>query len=308
MSDYDKYVLHPKGISEVTSRNDVNMKSDFFGLYPIISSPMKGISGYKLVIEMGKNNCFGILHRFEEDDVRKYNIYKVEKSGVNFGVAIGLRNFEEEIKIAEYAVERGASVICCDIANGYIRTLERIGKELKNRFGNEIHLMAGNVVSLEGADFLYNSGFDMVRIGIGVGSQCITRDVTGVSKNQLDALLECRESNALLVSDGGISKVGYAVKSFACGADFVMLGGILAYANEAENEGSIYGMASKTNIVNTRKELKSIEGIESIIDNNKKVPLKEIIDNFIWGTRSACTYLNCKSYTELQQQTVHLNS
>jgi GMP reductase len=90
------------------------------------------------------------------------------------------------------------------------------------------------------------------------------------------------------------------VKSFAFGADFAMIGGNLGYALEAENNGEMSGMASLKNHQDNNKEIKSIEGRTQQIDNNSKRPLKEIVDEYLWGIRSACTYLNCKSYKELQ--------
>jgi len=300
LSDYDSYYLIPQEISDVTSRTMPDLKSDFHGVYPIFSSPMKGISGSNLVIEMGKNNCFGILHRFNDPEIRVQNIHRVAKENVNFGVAIGLNDFDIELDIASCAFEQGAKLICVDVANGYNRNLANIGKRLKQRFGDDISLMAGNVVDEIGATFLKNSGFDFVRIGIGNGGLCLTRVKTSVGRNTLKALEDCFDVPAYLVCDGGINQPGKAVKAFAFGADFIMLGSVLGYANEAENEnGLIYGMASMKNHRENGKEIKSIEGGELQIDNNLKKPLKEILDDFTWGIKSACTYLNCNSYKQI---------
>jgi hypothetical protein len=81
-----------------------------------------------------------------------------------------------------------------------------------------------------------------------------------------------------------------------------MLGSVLAYANESENNGTIMGMASKLNHLESNKEIKSIEGKEQNIDVNKKVPLKEILDQFLWSIKSSCTYLGAKSYTEIKDK------
>lgn len=303
MSDYDKYELVPDRISNVVSRKDVNMNSPL-GFYPFISSPMPGISGSELVIEMGKNNCLGILHRFSSYENRKSEITLISDAQIEFGVAIGINNFDKELEIAKYAVGNGARFICVDIANGYIKTLGEIGNKLINTFEDSITLIAGNVVSYNGAKFLHKSGFDMIRIGIGSGSHCTTRDETGIGRNQIEALLDCTDMNsrgAHLISDGGINIPGSAIKSFVAGANYVMLGGILAYAFEAEDkEGNVYGAASLRNHLNMGKEIKSIEGKQSKIPDEEKMPLKAILDKFIWGTRSACTYLNCSSYLELK--------
>jgi len=299
LSDYDSYYLIPKEISDVTSRTIPDLKSDFHGVYPIFSSPMKGISGSQLVIEMGRNNCFGILHRFDIPEKRVDNIHKVASENINYGVAIGLNDFDIELDIASCAFERGAKLICVDVANGYNRNMEVVGKRLRGRFGKDISLMAGNVVDSIGAEFLVNSGFDFVRIGIGNGGLCLTRDETGIGRNTLMALKDCINVEVNLVCDGGIDKPGKAMKAFAFGANFVMIGSQLGYALEAENDGVIYGMASHRNHMLNKKDIKSVEGKDIPIDNNSKKPLKEILDRYLWGIKSSCTYLNCNKLSEI---------
>jgi GMP reductase len=305
MSDYDQIYLVPKEISHIRHRGDVSLRSNFFGLYPIISSPMRGISSSSLVIEMGKNNCLGILHRFNTEEKRREDILEVNNADVLFGVAIGLNNFENELKMAKFAVDHGAILICLDIANGYLSSLIEAGNKLRNTVGTNVFLMSGNVVSSVGLKHLSNCGFDFIRVGIGTSGVCTTRNMTGIGRNQLAALRNCSfyQDNEYLVSDGGIDEPGKACKSFACGADFVMLGSALALANEAENtDGKIYGMASLTNHQLNNKEIKSIEGRELQLDNSQRKPLKEIIDQFLWGIRSCCTYLNALTYREISSK------
>jgi len=310
MNDYDKYHLVPKERSFVSSREEVNMHSMLYGLYPFMSSPMKGVSGSKLVIEMGRNNCLGILHRFEVFSEREKMVRDVAKANVPFGIAIGMggnqEEFQKELSYAKFAIERGAILICLDVANGYIPQHEDRGKQLREEFP-DIALMSGNVVDYSGAEYLYKSGFDFVRVGIGGGSNCSTRAITGVGRNQLEAVQDCSHSGAWVVSDGGITQVGNAVKSFAFGADYCMMGTAFAWSLEAENDGELSGMASLKNHIVNNKTIKSIEGFTTEIDNSKKLPLKEIIDQFIWGTRSACTYLNCKDYKELSSKALKTN-
>lgn len=300
MSDFDGAHLVPRGISKLSSRSDVSLVSELLGLYPIMSSPMIGVSGVDLVVGMANNECLGIYHRFDTYENRFQDILSIRASThLPFGVAIGIERPYNEIKVAQYAVSKGATLICVDIANGYLSKLHEYGKTLREMFPNTF-LMSGNVVTLEGANALREAGFDFVRIGIGGGSHCTTRSVTGVGRNQMRALDACSSSDAYLVSDGGIRNSGDAVKSFASGADFVMLGGILAYAHEANNNGRLYGMASERNHFNGNKEVKSIEGRESEIDPKLKKPLKDILTDFMWGIKSGCTYLNASSYRDIR--------
>lgn len=304
MSDFDGVHLVPLGVSELSSRSDVSLVSEFKMLYPIMSSPMVSVSGVDLVVGMANNECFGIYHRFESYSQRFQDILNIRSSTWKpYGVAIGIENQYNEMKIAKYAVSHGASLLCVDIANGYLRKLLDYGKILRETFP-DTYLMSGNVVTLEGANALKNSGFDFVRVGIGGGSHCTTRGVTGIGRNQMKALEDCSSSDAYLVSDGGIRNSGDAVKSFASGADFVMLGGILAYANEASNNGRMFGMASERNHLNGHKEVKSIEGRESKIDQSLRKPLKDILTDFMWGIKSGCTYLNASSYKDIRRNCI----
>jgi NAD(P)H-dependent flavin oxidoreductase YrpB (nitropropane dioxygenase family) len=97
-SDYDVINLIPKERGAIPHRGDVDLRSCLYNRYPIISSPMKGISGTRLVIEMGKNNCLGILHRFDEISVRYSKMLEISRSGVPFGVAVRFGETEEEIQ------------------------------------------------------------------------------------------------------------------------------------------------------------------------------------------------------------------
>ena len=301
MGDYDNIYLIPTEISTIRSRSDVDLHSDFLNLYPLMSSPMRGISGWELVSEMGRNNCLGILHRHCVYIDRKKDIREVFKASVPFGVAIGTKNFDDsELPLAEYAVDHGAVLICVDIANAYLPQIAECGKKLKNKFGNNIKLMTGNIVNKIGAEYVKTSGFDFVRVSIGSGGVCTTRQVTGVSRNALIAVNDCKGVEINLVIDGGIKQPGDIVKSFALGSDFAMLGSVLAYANEAENkDGKLFGMASLENHELNMYEIKSIEGRDTKIDTKEKKPLEEIINQFLWEIKSACTYLNCKSYKDI---------
>ena len=308
MSDYDQIYLVPTGISTIRSRSDVDLHSDFENLFPIFSSPMKGISGHLLVSEMGRNNSLGILHRFDSIEDRMKNIDLVAKENVPFGVAIGVNDWINELDIAEYAQEQGAIIICLDLANGYLPQIREMGERLRNRLGKNIKLITGNIINNVGAQYAKDSGFDMVRCSIGSGNVCSTRNVTGIGRNVLSVLKECLETNIELIIDGGIQHPGDIVKSFWAGADYAMIGSLLAYANEAEsNDGKLFGMASFTNHELNGKEVKSIEGVDKQIDISKKRPLKEILSEILWGIRSACTYLDCKSYKEIPSKSYAVN-
>jgi IMP dehydrogenase len=303
--DYDDVLIIPK-VSDIYSRDNVLLDSPvsvgYLPKYPVISAPMKGISGYNLVKRMDELNCIGILHRFDSIENRIEQIKNLTESKINFGVSIGTSG-EEELDVLDYAVDNGVKLICIDTANGYLRRVASACDYIYKRYEG-INIISGNVVTKEGADLLYESGVKFIRVGIGGGSLCSTRNVTGIGYPQLSAIESVASSkyadDFYLISDGGIKNSGNAVKSFAFGADFVMVGGLLANSIEAEHEGKITGMASKAIQEEHHTSIKSVEGLEKDISNQKRIPLEEIINEFLYGIRSACTYLNCKHYNQIQ--------
>ena len=159
-------------------------------------------------------------------------------------------------------------------------------------------LMAGNVATYDGANALYNAGCDIVRCGIGSGGLCSTRNVTGVGIPQLSAIMDCSQSDCILLADGGIRNSGDAVKAFVFGSDIIMLGSLLAQTYESPSEGIIYGMASRHLQEMKYTQIKSVEGFEKVIE--KKMSLAQFVEEFSWGIKSAGTYLNARNLKEFQ--------
>jgi IMP dehydrogenase len=321
--EYDDLILVPRCGEYFNSRDDVildmNLGLFFFtndprkNTYPIMSSPMKGISGVELVSALSDLGCYGILHRFDSDETRLEKINTLIDRGAYFGVAVGARNIEKEIELLQ-SVDTGKLFICLDTANGYSeRTINAIHK-LSSKFIS-VPLVVGNVATADGfhrISDLYKSV--MVRVGIGPGRVCITRNKTGVGVPQLTAIADCAEAsnivsksrynsiinNSTVIADGGIKNSGDAVKAFAAGARMVMLGYLFAKTQEAEStDGSMYGMASKRIQLEFTDKVKSIEGMEIKINPDEKVPVKEFIDDFIYSIKSACTYVGCKNLSDI---------
>lgn len=305
--DYDSVLIRPK-LSNIESRDHVNFRRTIYtvnnvfthtNVVPIISAPMKGISGVDLVSKLAELGGIGIYHRFDDLETRKTNIHalSLDANKSNIGIAIGISG-EKELELANYIYDQNFDIICVDIANGYLRKIGDTLDYLRNKGFNNI--IAGNVVTREGVDFLYEYGANLIRVGIGGGSVCSTRNVTGIGYPQLSAIEDCDKTKyrefVNLVSDGGVKNSGNAVKSFAVGADFVMLGRYLAQSEEAENNGRIVGMASRS-IQNG--SVKSVEGLELNIEGEKR-PLEELFNEFVYGVKSACTYLNCSDYIDIR--------
>lgn len=197
--------------------------------------------------------------------------------------------------------EKAANFICLDVPNGYIeKVLEKV-KKLRSAHMFAI-LIAGNVVTPEMTEALILAGADVVKVGIGSGAACATRLKTGVGYPQLSAVMECADAahglGGHIISDGGCSSVGDIVKAFAAGADFAMLGGMLA--GHTENGREFYGMSSKrANDENAGglKDYRAVEGWEIRLPD--RGPIEQTLQEIEGGLRSACSYVGAKSLKDL---------
>jgi len=252
--EFDDVLLVPRP-SRIDSRDDPDISVDIGSLHldiPIIASPMKGIVGVELIKEIGRLGGIGILHRFWNEEVyREGAIRELYNSEVNFGVAIGIDDYE----ILAPALALGAKLIVLDVANGYLNKVIQAVRFLRNYLNMhslDTQLVVGNVVTLYGARKLKEAGADLVRVGIGNGSLCSTRSTTGVGYPQFSAVRECSGRNLIYnelpilssgihnkptitvhsdvieniaptICDGGIKTSGDMAKALAAGADLECL-------------------------------------------------------------------------------------
>jgi GMP reductase len=209
------------------------------------------------------------------------------------------------------------SKVCIDVANGYSETFVAFIEKLRTNYP-ELIIMAGNVVTGEMAEQLILSGADIVKVGIGPGSVCTTRKMTGVGYPQLSAIIECADSahgvKGLICADGGCTVPGDLAKAFGAGADFVMLGGMLAGHDESAGEivttesGEIfkefYGMSSDTAMnkyAGGVAEYRASEG--KTVQVPYRGPVASTIQGILGGVRSACTYVGAEKLKELSKRT-----
>jgi len=304
--DFDDLLLIPQP-SKVNSRTEVSLEVNFPNMkldFPIVASPMKGIVGKELIVGMSQLGGIGILHRFHPDfdslrDDMQF-LYDNCRDG-NFGMSVKMgSNIEMRLGFS-----MGAKIICIDVANGYLESVLKYVdsvREYRDKEGYKTLIMAGNVVTKQGTANLIDAGVDIVRVGIGSGQLCTTRNYTGVGCPQLTAIEECVIVTSIAqrhcIADGGIRNSGDAVKALAKGADLIMMGSLFASVYESAHNGIIYGMASRRLQEEYFSSVKSVEGLEKEVD--KTVSLKDFIDEFTWGIRSACTYMNARNLDELR--------
>lgn len=298
--DFDDVLIRPR-YSSVNSREDVDLSLRLGSVelrLPIIGSPMELIMGVNLAKKLSDLGAIGILHKFYPDKkIWKEHIDALR--GRNFGFAIGM-NFSE-FDIA-YGLEAGASIICIDVANGYLQDLLMSVNQVKDfvsRGGWNTLVMAGNIATKEGAENLENAGADIIRIGIGSGGLCTTRNVTGIGIPQITAILESADDTekSYFIADGGIRNSGDIAKAIVAGAHGVMVGSAFGRVYESAHFGEIRGMASKKQQEEYYHMTKSIEGITRTV--KKDIYLEELLNDWAWNLRSACTYVNARNLDEL---------
>ena len=309
---YDDVLLMPR-YSEIKSRKQINIGSNFnnaeFSL-PIISAPMDTITEAAMAVAMQESGGLGIIHRYNTVEKQCRLVHNAISAGAkNVGAAIGVS--DDCLNRALALHNAGAKIICIDVAHGHHFLVRRTLENLKNIFDDTIHIMAGNVATLEAFNDLADWGADSVRIGIGGGSICSTRIQTGHGIPTLQSIMDCSQSDreALLIADGGIKTPGDIVKALAAGADFVIIGSLLAGTNESPGElfffsGEKYktyrGMASEEAQKDWRGSASSLEGITSKVPH--KGDVRNILTKLERGIRSGFSYSGAKNLTELQSK------
>lgn len=237
--NFDDVLIVPQR-SYAASRKDVKVERAFklrngneMTCVPIIASNMDATGTIEMSKTLKKYNALTCLHKY-------YTKSRLEISlNRNNFITIGAK--EKDLDFL-YDVCRFTYIpnICIDVANGYMDTFVEFVKEVRNHFP-QANIMAGNVVTPEMTqELILQGGVDIVKIGIGPGSVCTTRLMTGVGYPQLSAIIECANAahglGARICADGGCKNAGDVVKAFAAGADFVMLGGMFAGCDECEGE------------------------------------------------------------------------
>jgi IMP dehydrogenase len=301
---FDDILMVPQ-YSEVISRSTVDLKMPIGGYswldFPVIASPMDTVCEKDMAIAIAESGGVGIIHRFmsAKNQIRMVEeVYNYNDLELPVGAALSSTFVEEHV---EKLINAGASMLLIDTANGHSKMAIDAVIRLKNIVGEYIHVMAGNVSTIEGFIALDVAGADSVRVGIGGGSMCTTRIVSGHGIPTLSSIINIREAkdkfnlNAGIIADGGIRSTGDMVKAFAAGADAVMLGSMLAGTEEAPGdlyfEGdkkfkSFRGMASKE--ANKYKDIAVAEGISTRIPYKGSV--KDIIKDIKGGLGSGCSY------------------
>ena len=304
--EFDDVLITPQP-SSVRSRDDVDISVEFTGFtlkFPLIASPMVGVVDGKFAKQLSDLGGIAILHRFYKDKGAFYTDIEENLTFLdNYGISlkVGDKSYEEYL-----CNDVNPRIILVDTANGYLSSVAEYCEEVKNyivKHSLPILLMSGNVVTRDGCINLSNAGCDIVRVGIGGGSPCSTRNKTGIGVPAITAIQNCadsfyyRDKDLKIVIDGGVRSSGDFVKAVVAGADFAMAGKLFAETFEAPNDGVLYGMASRTNMENVNMPIKSVEGFDIKIE--KQHHLADFVNEFGYGIKSAGTYLNARNLREI---------
>lgn len=232
---------------DLDSRNDhrIDLSTKFTSNIklniPILSANMDTVTGAEMVLALGKMGGFGILHRYYSSD--ELFLSDVKKVVDAFGtVAISIGAAKEDLskidKVLEILADHQHLVVNVDLAHGHLQKCINQVFAIKNKYGPRVQIIAGNICTAVGAMDLINAGAHAIRVGIGSGSMCTTRIVTGHGVPNLTAIMHCRQAinalgkNTALIADGGITSSGDIIKALAAGADSVMIGGLLSATDE----------------------------------------------------------------------------
>ena len=315
---FDDVLLVPN-YNGIRSRQDVSTRATmgpFTFELPIVSSNMDTITGSAMAAFMAKAGGLGILHRFLtiDDNVAELRRVPEELRG-RVGISIGVG--DPGLERAEALVAAGATILCVDVAHGHAKVVNQTIKDLRRKFGDNVCIIAGNVASYAGADYLAAAGADVIKVGIGGGSVCTTRIKTGFGVPQLSAIMMCRQVDRPLIADGGIRTPGDAVKALAAGASFVMLGGMLAGTLETPGEvrtrvgpdgreqhvKRFRGMASREaqeDFMGAMAEWKTAEGVSLDVLVNGSA--EDVLRDVMGGIRSGLTYAGAATIADLQRK------
>ncbi len=312
---FDDVILVP-GYNGIRSRQNVTTSVSILGRefqIPLMSSNMDTITELDMANAMAAAGGMGILHRFMTVE-KNVEVFKKLADKTKVAISIGLG--KEGVTRAEALIAAGANMICVDVAHGHSKEVNRTIRTLRELHSENILVIAGNVATYAGADYLAAAGADIIKVGVGSGSVYTTRIKTGFGVPQLTALQECRKVDRVLVSDGGIRFPADAVKALAAGADFVMLGGLLAGTDETPGESIekivdgkkvkvkvFRGMASKEaqeDFMGYMSEWKTAEGVA--VEVPCKGPVKHVLQDIMGGIRSGLTYCGAATIKDLQRK------
>ena len=320
--DFSDVLIRPKR-TVLSSRSDVSLTREFkfphstskWKGVPVMAANMDTTGTFGVMDVLSKHSMLTCLTKFYSKDDYENNLSKCRLQNYNGIVSTGISD-KDFIKLSEI-IDWKASLlddkdnptlnwVCVDVANGYMQKVVEFCQRVREKYPDVI-LIAGNVATREMTEeLIINGKVDIVKVGIGPGSACLTRLKTGVGMPQLSAIIECADAahgaGGLIIADGGITSPGDMAKAFGGGADFVMVGG--RFAGHDENPGDtvvedgvtyklFYGMSSEHAMNKHYGKMEKYRSSEGrVVKIKYRGPLENTVLDYLGGLRSACTYIN----------------
>ncbi|MFM2485157.1 GMP reductase [Celerinatantimonas yamalensis] len=284
---------------------------------PIVAANMDTVGTFSLAKVLATHQMMTAVHKHYDIKQWQQFLNQLPKDQHRFlmvSTGTGEQDFVKTRQIMQLSDQ--LNFICIDVANGYAEHFVDYVAKVREEFPNKV-IVAGNVVTGEMVEELIISGADIIKVGIGPGSVCTTRVKTGVGYPQLSAIIECADAahglSGHIIADGGCTCPGDVAKAFGGGADFVMLGGMLAAHNECggdiiERDGQqymrFYGMSSQRAM---DKHAGGVAEYRAAEGKTVELPLRGSVENtvqdILGGVRSACTYVGASKLKELSKRT-----
>lgn len=313
---YDDVLIIPK-YNTVLSRKDVDFRTKVTRNHyidnPLIIANMDTVCESEMAIAMGKLGGLGVLHRFNTIKDEAQMVREVKAENLLCAAALGIKDYEERL---EALVEAKVDIIVLDVAHGHSRLMGKVLEFIKDTYPN-IDVMVGNIATKEAAEYFLKKGADAIKVGIGPGSMCTTRIMTGAGIPQLSAVMDAYDGvkgEIPICADGGIRYPGDVTKAIGAGADTVMIGSVVSGCDETpgeiiEEKGVKYklyrGMASYDAAIKKQrvdgkdvKEVISVEGDKTYVEI--KGPVERVVRRYLGGLASGMTYVGAKCIYDIK--------
>ena len=320
---FDDVLILPRYSSILPSKTDLSLKlaNNIKLKVPFLSSAMDTVTESKMALAIGREGGIGVIHRNLNIKKQSLEVKKVKSKKFLVGAAVGTN--KEDFDRAKSLIDSGVDLIVIDTAHGHSEKVLKTLSKLK-RIKSKIPICVGNIATGEAAKKLYNSGADIIKVGIGPGSICTTRMVAGIGVPQISAIMDVKKAlskrDIKIISDGGIKFSGDIAKALAAGADAIMMGSIFAGTDESPGKkfksggktfkqyrgmGSIgamsAGSANRYFQSNFKDKSKFVpEGVEGRVEYKGKV--SKIIYQLQGGLRSSMGYIGAKSLKEINKK------
>lgn len=321
-------LIRPKR-STLKSRSLVDLERTFTFLHskqrwsgvPIIAANMDTVATFKAAEALASHRMLCAIHKHYSLDEWQAFIDRQKDDDIFARIMVSTGVTDEDFAKLEEILNQHPKLqfICIDVANGYAESFAGYVARVREAYPDKT-IIAGNVVTGEMVEQLLISGADIAKVGIGPGSVCTTRVKTGVGYPQLSAVIECADAahglGGRIISDGGCASAGDVAKAFGGGADFVMLGGMLAGHDESggqlvERGGQqyklFYGMSSDTAMTKHAGMVADYRASEGkTVEVPYRGPIDETVKDILGGLRSTCTYVGASALRELSKRTTFI--